>query len=387
MAWPRLAEYFARFKLSLGMTCNLEVRAPTLSRVPLFVEPAVIGNGENVSEQPKASSNKNNHKKVSKKQRKKKAQDSDSDDDDDDDDYSRSSEKLRDINQDDEMEQENSVSGGKDDEEDDEEETTPKTEPASGERLAIWKATQQFLGRPVDLNNVAHFVVPIRAKTAQGKRRGKSGPQLEVDVIIYGPHGDDEDLDDCDFDGMSRNGKGDDDDDDVESPLKSQPTKRNEEENKAASMVLIRLVNKIPLLDSSEAVACGLVQGLSSKKRMWNSFGLNVGLKVDPSNINKLPMFEVTDSEQVAPFFKSGAHNLLEQEDESDEESEKDVDDADNGSVDHAAANITRAKRKRQKNRHRSLLPASVRIGNILVIAQIHAEPTTLPLPTLSKVQ
>jgi hypothetical protein len=40
MAWPRLAEYFARFKLSLGMKCSVEVLAPTLSRVPLWVQPS-----------------------------------------------------------------------------------------------------------------------------------------------------------------------------------------------------------------------------------------------------------------------------------------------------------------------------------------------------------
>jgi hypothetical protein len=137
------------------------------------------------------------------------------------------------------------------------------------------------------------------------------------------------------------------------------------------------------LLDSAEAVACGLVQGLSSKKRMWSSFGLNVNLTVEPSNANKLLMFAVTDSEQVAPFFKSGAHNLLEQEDESDADSEKDVDDDDSVGV----PADTGTKRKRRPYRHRNLLPASVRLGNILVIAQIHAEPTTLPLPTLSKVR
>jgi hypothetical protein len=39
LAWPRLAEYFARFKLSLGLQCSLEVMAPSLSRIPLVVRP------------------------------------------------------------------------------------------------------------------------------------------------------------------------------------------------------------------------------------------------------------------------------------------------------------------------------------------------------------
>jgi hypothetical protein len=230
---------------------------------------------------------------------------------------------------------------------------------------------------------VAHAVVPIRTNSTKG--RGRAGPQLEVDVIVQGQwdEGEDEDLQnnlfDDDEDDMSQ-----DCDLDLESNNRgnSLPMKNNEDQNKAASMVLIRMVNKIPLLDSAEAVACGLVQGLSSKKRMWNSFGLNVNLKVEPSNINKLLVFEVTDSEQVAPFFKSGAHNLLEQDDGNDVESENGVDD--NDSFDIPADAVT--KRKRNKLRHRNLLPASVRLGNILVIAQIHAEPTSLPLPILSKV-
>ena len=39
MAWPRLAEYFARFQLSLGLQCSLQVMAPTLSPIPLFIRP------------------------------------------------------------------------------------------------------------------------------------------------------------------------------------------------------------------------------------------------------------------------------------------------------------------------------------------------------------
>ena len=251
-------------------------------------------------------------------------------------------------------------------------------DPVSEERRAIWKATQEFLGRSVEFRNVAHAVVPIRARSS--KNRGKSGPQLEVDVIVHGLWDDDEedDVQNNVFDdgSMSQNC-------DVESSDGILLPVKHCDDQKAASMVLIRMVNKIPLLDSAEAVACGLVQGLSSKKRMWNSFGLNVNLKVDPSNVNKLLMFEVTDSEQVAPFFKSGAHNLLEQEDGNDTESEKGFDDDDSFRIPADAV----TKRKRNTLRHRNLLPASVRLGNILVITQIHAEPTSLPLPTLSKVR
>jgi hypothetical protein len=40
MAWSRMVEYFARFKLSLHISCSLEVLAPTLCRVPIWIHPA-----------------------------------------------------------------------------------------------------------------------------------------------------------------------------------------------------------------------------------------------------------------------------------------------------------------------------------------------------------
>jgi hypothetical protein len=242
------------------------------------------------------------------------------------------------------------------------------------ERHRIWKAAQLFLGRPIDSSNVAHEVVPVRVKdsntgkiTRRKKVNTQDGPMLEVDFIVYGPDEEEErpfhvedvfDEEDSGRDELSA-------------------TKDTQQRDKsAASMVLVRMVNRIPLLDGSEAVACGLVQGLASKKRMWNSFGLEVSLNHDPFNTSKPFTFDVRDSDQVAPFFKRGSHAILQEEedevDEPEEESEEE-----NG--DH------RGKRKRHAVR-RNLLPASVRLGNILVIAQIHAEPTTLPLPTLSKV-
>ena len=38
-AWPRLAEYFARFQLSIDLPCSLEVKAPTLQSTPLYIRP------------------------------------------------------------------------------------------------------------------------------------------------------------------------------------------------------------------------------------------------------------------------------------------------------------------------------------------------------------
>lgn len=373
MAWPRLAEYFARFKLSLGMTCSLEVLAPTLSRVPLWVQPATtdeIGAAA-ITASLHSKQNKKKSTKIVKTGGKKRIMCQGDREQDDSEKWSDNFESAI----------EEQESGG----DTNSEASERKSEPPSRERLGIWKATQQFLGRPVNLANVAHAVVPVQAKSQvpgklSSKKNEKSGPKLEVDVIIHGPDDDANEYGTGEGYGGPREDRDQDEDDEAFVEHQSKKTDYGEASS-SASMVLVRMVNKIPLLDSAEAVACGLVQGLSSKKRMWNSFGLDVSIKHDPANLSKLPTFEVRDSEQVAPFFKKGAHNLLEDDDNSELEANGESDDEESGEGPYGFG----VKRKRQQGCRR-LLPASVRLGNILVIAQIHAEPTTLPLPTLSKV-
>lgn len=321
LAWPRLAEYFARFKLSLDMTCSLEVLAPTLSRVPLWVHP---NDGSRVSSSTKEFPKKNG----------------------------RSSKKNATDNNKENVEAINSV-WTKLQKEDSALPSTLKDNDINRDRVQIWKATQSFLGRSIDLANVAHTSVPIRIEneiTSKKMSRNKAvaGPRLVVDVVVHGRSSEDE--------------YG------VEDHLNTDAIS-----SKSASMVLIRMVNKIPLLDSAEAAACGLIYGLASKKRMWNSFGLEVNMNIDPGNVNAIPTFDVRDSDQVMPFFNQGAHNLLEC-------------DTDSGSDDETDPISIGAKRKRNRG-NRQLLPASLRLGNILLIVQIHAEPATLPLPTLCKVR
>jgi hypothetical protein len=135
------------------------------------------------------------------------------------------------------------------------------------------------------------------------------------------------------------------------------------------------------LLDSAEAVACGLVQCLASKKRMWNSFGLDVHLNMDSENASSVPTYDVRDSEQVIPFFKQGAHNLLEDDDNDNSQNFEESDDEHDREL-----HVIGRKRSKFPNR-RNLLPASARLGSILVIVRIDAEPSSLPLPTLSKVR
>ena len=148
----------------------------------------------------------------------------------------------------------------------------------------------------------------------------------------------------------------------------------------SAKMTLVRMVNRIPLLDGAEASACGLVQCLASKKSMWSSFGLSVSLGT-PVAVTPLrlfvPTYAVRDSDNVASFFQHRSphqlfqmHNIQEMviENTSVKPSEKSDDFRDPS---RTMANL--------------LLPAHLRLGSILVIIQIHARPSSLPLPTLSK--
>jgi hypothetical protein len=158
-------------------------------------------------------------------------------------------------------------------------------------------------------------------------------------------------------------------------------------ETESGNLVLIRMVNRVPLLDTSEAIACGFVQGIASKKRLWNSFGLTVthlsGALADDSGgaAIKLQKYGIRDSEQVAPFFQRGCHAQFQEE----------LTDAADGSEDEDdASGDERWKRKRaatQQQRHPYLLPAKVRLAQCICVLQIHAKPSTLPLPTLSKVR
>lgn len=327
------------------MTCSLEVLAPSLSRVPLWVQPnskeiAVIrGDGK--------YGNRNSilHNAAAENRRK-------GDSSFDRFDFWEESSPLE--NNDMRNHDENRSFTERD------------VSPCQSERIQIWNAVKSFLGQSIDLANVSHATVPIRIQgNISEKRSSKSknalmlGPQLTVDVIVHDANSQDDNLTT-----------------DSQVELEDSCT----DVNKPASMVLIRMVNKIPLLDSFEAVACGLVQCLASKKRMWNSFGLDVHLNIDPANTSSVPTYGVLDSEQVIPFFKQGAHNLLE---DNGDESIENVDDSDD---EHdSELRVTGSKRSKLPNR-RNLLPAAVRLGSIFVVVQIHAEPSMLPLPTLSKV-
>ena len=341
----RKAEYFARFRLSLGLPCSLEVLAPTLSAMPLLVRSlSETTNTTGVQEQPPV--------------------------------------KLR--------------SKGTGHNNSNNQELNHHT---------ICNALQHYLGRTVNPKNVAHAIIPIRFRgdddcegmTATTRRRGGGGrrplqpsrtttpqqglrPKIEVYMAVLNSE-DDDGIEHHDTTNWSR-----DNDDTTGSNRQVMAIGNSKETQESGSMILIRMVNRIPLLDSAEGIACGFVQGLASKKSMWNSFGLNVSLgQKDKDDNMKLPQYEIRDNDQVAPFFQQGAHDMY---------VDSDTDESDNSEANichhrqghNANSDVARKRRRHGRRLKRQLLPAKVRLAHMFCVVQIHAKPTELPLPTLSKV-
>ena len=102
-----------------------------------------------------------------------------------------------------------------------------------------------------------------------------------------------------------------------------------------------------------------------------------------------IPTYYLKDSAQVAPFFRSNTHALYESDSDGNGELNSDKEDGSDCSYVSSGdeEKVTYASKKRKRNKRAKLLPAGIRIGNLLVIAQIHASPSALPLPTLSKVR
>ena len=349
--------------MSVGLQCRLEVLAPTLSKVPIFVRQRQQNDDDDIT--PSIQ----DHAAVPTQEEEEEAWDA--------------------------VDQESSPENN-----DDETPVVVKQHKSETQRKEIQKAVQIYLQRSIQLENVAHSLQPIRLRHDDTTSAGAASsdnpsnnndnnnnnnsntppppPQLQVDMIICGPN------DDENSDG------------DIDEPV--------------ATLKMIRMVNQIPLLDGAEAAACGLVQGLVSNnnnnKQIWGSFGLVVVGKSSSSSSSPsssdhhqeedgrrtwVPTFEVQDSEQVTPFFKRNQTHALWEAREQEDHHHDDDDDDDNDNDDIEAR--CRRKRKRSSRRRNSssggfvLLPAKVRLGEILVICQIHADPLSLPLPTLSKVR
>lgn len=237
----------------------------------------------------------------------------------------------------------------------------------------ICQAAAAYKRRPdLKVENVAHTVQLIR-RDYNGPRKSTpslNGPVLEMSLIVFGP-----DLSDADD--HSAGGEG-----------CSYPRRSNEnsliDKKSSSELQIVRIVNGIPILDSSEALACGVINKVSSNSDTWNSFGLNVTRKngddQGPMSSNELntPTFVVNDSAQVTPFLKDTTHSLFRDQCVDWDQASSDDDEFDTKN--------RRGKRKKMRQM-RCLLPAALRLGGILMVVQIRAKPSALPLPTLSKVR
>ena len=305
-AWLRLAEYFARFQLCLGNHCSLEIKAPCFQPRSLFIN---CDSGMcKKSEDDEADE----------------TWDGDAFEDD-----SKSPEKIQ----------------------------LSKFALKRAEKAAeterrvslLCRAASQYKNRPdLKRQNVACSIQPIRRETMDPNRPlGMNGPTLEVGLVVFGESGSEV----CDTEEESSNSE-------------YAPNGRT-----SAQLHLVRIVNGVPLLDTAEALACGIVRKASSVST-WNCFGLSVSQN-ESSGADGLVTMNLSDSDQVAPFLSSGVHALFEgasQEDAGDHEDEDQC-----------------TKRKRAKQERR-MLPAQLRLGEVLMVVQIRAKPSELPLPTLSKV-
>lgn len=416
-AWPRLAEYFARFQLSLGLACSLEVMAPSLSRLPLFIRPpkeekkkdqtgeiapaAKIVSPNGAIQQP--HENDEAKKGMSNEQAK------DGEDFYDFLDNDQCTHESRDINDhitastDENSCIQNSNASVLDTDQNgcnleledvfvsptkrsntghepvvqrvDKSNKQEQEDKSMKRRMQMRNSVSAYLKKPIDLDNVAHSNQKIRRSGAAAAKIVKSAPTLDVDIIVS-EFDDDED--------SIASDQGDNDDFRNHGTQKSCP----ETDRSKAKIMLIRMVNRVPMLDSAEASACGLVRGLQHKS-LWNSYGLEIaavqalpGRDQEHASISEalhVPTFSLGDTAHVAPFFtKNTVHELLSDDESSDVDGD---DDSLSGSEERAAA--TRKRRRRSKM---ALKPAGLRLGNVLIIIQLNAKSSELPLPTLSKV-
>ena len=462
-AWPRLAEYFARFQLSLELKCSLNVLAPSLSSIPLYIRPPletetmelsrkeIQQRGEEISTKsiPKSKIFPNNIL--------------DKDEECGEyywgdkiivDDYLKNKNKdvlLIDLDQDnsinidrcpktcelkvkekkisqnkiqdrnvkysehhwddriiidekdankiivlESLEQDNSINT----------DGTPKTCELKNKekknmrdeqrRKMIQKAASSYLNKLVDLQNIAYSIQPIRQQTnrsnsgnAYSKVYGNS-PMLEVDVIVHGPEEEENDnfMEKMKHDGFNESSNSYEVDRHEVATIQTSDS----HDNKSAKVLLVRMVNCIPLLDGAEASACGLVHGLMKNQSIWNSFGLEVsncsildkdltGAINSPSITSELfiPTLSLRDSAQVSPFFSQDISLTLNRGSKIE-----DVVNDNNQILNRT--NETSTKERRKQDKKVLFLPAGLRLGNILIILQLHAKPSELPLPTLSKV-
>ena len=356
-AWPRLAEYFSRFQLSVDLPCSLEVKAPTLQSTPLYIRPPAEVERRNggIGRMRRGDSAVGGH-------------DAEEGDDNGGGDMSGDAGAWEGGDGFDEGARSPASPGARDD-------APPRMSKAARRRAeaearrerraALVRGAAAAYKRRHDLRveSVSHATRPIR-RSHDGDRSGPGcgSAALEVSLVVFGPK-------------MSADHNVDDDDYESENCNENDPHRTNDKGTATAKLQVVRMVNGIPLLDSSEALACGVVQKLGNNAAMWNSFGLSVAQRYRCDRNSTV--FDVDDSAQVAPFLKSTTHSMFQ---------ERSYDQSSDGDDDFDPETMSSRKRKKDRRTTGYLLPARLRLGEILMVVQIQAKPSDLPLPTLSKV-
>ncbi len=323
LAWPRLFDYFTRFKLSTKLNIELCVVAPTLSRLPIFIRRSESDKEESEGEKSSISLSQDN----------------------------AGGDQWKDA-----LDSDNSKDGN--------DSKAKKTQIDNKERLedCTDRNNRSEFAKVVGSYWPNHNVVQDNVAKSSRKVRNlngnpstaveaqrKSMVQLEVSMAIC-PHEDIDQKSNPSVDSTNNDG-----------------LLGNE---KVAKLQLVRIVNDVPIIDNAEAHSCGLVHGVSNE-RVWGSFGIDIersSTKIPNSSLFS-PSFDLRDSSLVAPFINRNANHT-----------QLNMEDFETGHCEEFESNT----KKRKKGP--LLYPVNVRFGTILLVVHIRANPSSLPLPTLSKV-
>jgi hypothetical protein len=359
--WSRLVAYFERFKLCPNLPFGLEILAPTLERTPIFIRPKPLepslasstetstSNRRNTVSNPveRGPSEENNWKEIL------------SDDSTSESSEKRSESKCSDID------------------------AIPRdlAAEASSRRAEIVEVGKSYWpDRKIVLKNVAASIQKIRLSGQNNKVFSTEDLHMEVDMVVCPISAITNPPDELMFDDRTNQTS-----DPDRLPVSA--------EDKPATLELVRMVNDVPLLDGAEAHSCGLVHGLDNKT-VWGSFGLDIRRK----NVNQAeagtfphgkcrwtPTYELQDHSQVSSYIQKDSNHkqLLSLVDDESGASEDDDDDIQDWNSQDSQA---RKRKRRLKDQDDSLLPAGLRLHEVLVVVRIRAAPSSLPLPSLSKV-
>ena len=386
LAWPRLNDYFNRFRLSTNLQFELHIFAPTLTTTPIFIRRSYknmvsasspVHGKFRVEETARAIKGE-----IKQPQQNNLQQHFDVDDDDNDDNKWR--DLFDDVEEDDGSADdgkctknenlgacdEERISRKKDENERNINNRLNSISEVDSDRFAFFEAAKSFWSdRKIVYKNVARSVRKISTRS-YNQTENTSNPELQVEVSLvvcpYSKHSNDTSKASSTSSMSSLDGAINQIDTD-DYCIKDKQT---------ATLQLIRMVNGNPVLDSGEAHSCGIVHGVADKS-LWGSFGLDitknsVAHQDDSETSLHHTTYALQDSSIIAPFInRNNNHRQL-------RTSNRDtVVDNDDGTCN----------KKRNNDSRDDLLPVNLRIGSILVVVQICAASSLLPLPTLSKVR